>query len=101
MAQSDWKAGARYRVIKPGARLDGLKPLPEHRSAWQGWSRPLKVGEIITCTGLAMGWGSDSVPLVQWSEPGVSYVEFYPATGTMWTSEPDPSFLELVPVEQE
>ena len=84
----------RYRVIKAGGRLVGLKPI---QGGQQGWARPAAVGEILTCAGEAMTFG-DGVPVIKWLDADGGYIandcEFRPAIGGLWTSRPDPSYLE-------
>lgn len=46
---SNYVAGAKFLVVKPGARFEGL--IPHGKFALMGWSRPLAVGEVVTCKG--------------------------------------------------
>jgi hypothetical protein len=52
--------GARFRVVKAGARLSWMVPVAAF--AHSGGGRPLEVGEVIESRGFIMGWGSDNIP---------------------------------------
>ena len=94
MLAEDFPPGSRWRVTRLGAWLSGLEPQPGYHS---GWSRWLAVGEVIEVDRVAPGWGSDpGPPVVQWSEPGVQFVEFRPSVGTFWSPRPDVSYLERI-----
>jgi len=60
------------------------------------WRRDLRVGDIITCAGVAMTAG-DGVPIVQWlDEDGTRLAndcEFQPDDGRIWGSLPAEGFL--------
>lgn len=102
MEARDYKAGMRFRVIKAGGRLQGLVPWEGQSNAWGGWTRVLHVGDVITCTGSRMGWGSDSVYSVQWEDPEgkACYVDFHPMKGGMWGGlPPADGYLERVEEE--
>ena len=53
-----YPTGQRFRVVKAGARFVGIVSFGA--SAWAGWSKPLAVGDVITCD----GWrpGMDNTP---------------------------------------
>ena len=99
MSQSDYKKGDRYRVIRDGGQLHGMKPCGP--GAQQGWAQPVPKGTVLTCNGVGKGWGSDSVPIVMWSdETGewiANFAEFYPQEGGMWSLEPKAGYLEKLP----
>jgi hypothetical protein len=59
--RAQFKEGARFRVVKEGARLEALVYFGE--TTWSGWSRPLEVGEVITCTGWQDGFGDGYTPI--------------------------------------
>lgn len=89
--------GKQYRVVKPGAHLDGMQPI---RGGQQGWRGPvLDVGTILTCDGRRMTFG-DGVPRIMWRDENGDFIandcEFHPSIGGMWNAEPDPSFFEEV-----
>lgn len=89
--------GASFRVVKEGARLEGLVTFGA--SAWGGWSRPLRVGEVLLCRGWLPGWGSDSIPHVQFTgkdvPPNADWVHVWPMSG-LWRPYPLEGYLEKV-----
>ena len=87
-----YPAGAVFRVIEAGARLSGMEPV---HGGHRGWSRDLVLGEEITCLGMTMGWGSDSIPCVHWQVEGKAFVRVRPEVG-LWQPWPVPGFLERV-----
>jgi len=96
--EEGWQAGRRFRVIREGARLSGMVPM-DIPNALQSWGRPLEVGEIIESRGFIMGWGSDSLPEVNFTAADVPdnarHVHLYPSAG-MWMPWPADGYLEEV-----
>lgn len=80
-----YEAGKRYRVIKEGARLEGMKPVAPY--CQQGWSQDLHVGDVITCGRTSMTFG-DGVPALKWLDENGEWIAndclFRPVQGGMW-----------------
>lgn len=99
--QSDWKAGASYRVIREGARLRGMLPAraPNGCLYHIGWGRSLAVGEVIVCDGTTMTMG-DGVPAVKWRDQnvttGIRDCIFSPQVGNMFSMVPADGYLEPI-----
>jgi hypothetical protein len=97
-ARAVWTEGSQWRVIREGARLSGMV---SGGPGWmRGWGRPLVVGEVVTCVGFKMGWGSDSIPEAMFSTPDsiearASFVNINPQVG-MWQPYPQDGYLERV-----
>lgn len=95
--QHDYRKGRKFRVIKNGARLTGLKP----SGPWAqiGWGRILREGDVLTCAGESMTFG-DGVPVIKWLDENGQWMandcEFSPSIGSLWFSRPDPSYLEPI-----
>lgn len=90
----EYVAGARFRVIKEGARLSGMKPMPGY---FQGWGVDLHVGDVIETTDWGAGWGSDPGYGIHVKVPGINFAEFRPSGSTYWMIYwPDRSYLEQV-----
>ena len=92
-----FERGARYRVIRDGYYLRGMKPVgPGVETLWR---RDLRVGDIITCAGGAFTAG-DGVPIIRWQDadgtPLANDCEFQPDDGRMWGSLPADGFLVRV-----
>ena len=86
--------GAKFRVVKPGAYLSGMRPIAP--SAFQGARIDLAVGDVIEVSRVAPGWGSDpGPPIVQW-KADMNFPEFRPQVGSFWFPEPDDTYLERV-----
>lgn len=64
--EKEYVAGSQYRVLKDGARFEGLLLFGEQSIS--GWSREIKQGEILTCLG--------------WKEAHVFGTDI---AGVMWT----------------
>lgn len=94
--RDEFPEDAVFRVTVEGAQLTGMVPSGPH--AHKGWSKPLTVGEEITCKGVQRGWGSDPGFEVRFhcDEPGVSFVTFWPAQFLAMASRPAPGALERV-----
>lgn len=93
-----FEKGKKYRVVKPGARLRGYKPVGPNCE--EGWSRDLEVGEIITCAGSSMTFG-DGVPALKWHDKDGKWIAndclFRPVQGGMWGGQvPEDGYLEEV-----
>lgn len=94
--------GRHFKVVKPNARLEAILQFgPELIS---GWSRPLQVGEVLTCAGWRMGMdcGPGCVPQleVNWHHrflpPNAQWAQVWPMAG-LFLPFPMPGFLEPVP----
>lgn len=96
LTRADFCEGRKFRVIKAGAKLQGMQPV---RGGQQGWAQSLAVGTILTCAGKSMTFG-DGVPIVKWTDENGKFLandcEFKPSLGGMWSSYPNPEFLEAV-----
>jgi len=57
--------GKRFRVIKPGPYLSGLKHVGG--SAFQGTRQDLNVGDVIESNGYIGGWGSDNIDVANFT----------------------------------
>lgn len=98
MTNYGYERGQRYRVVKAGASLSGMKPIAPN--CQQGWSMPLNVGDVITCTGKGMTFG-DGVPALKWADENGQRLAndclFRPAQGGMWGGQvPAEGYLEPV-----
>lgn len=94
-----YEKGKRYRVVKAGAKLYGMKPTSPH--CQRGWAKDLSVGEILTCAGSSMTCG-DGVPALKWQDENGKWLAndciFNPIKGGMWGGQvPEDGFLEEVP----
>lgn len=98
-ARSLYTEGARFRVIQEGARFEGMV---QFGSSWSGWTRNLKVGEIVTCLGWRPGWAEAG----EFKQPNftgekvpdnASYVTIWPKAG-LFFPWPFDGFLEPVEV---
>lgn len=94
-----YEKGKRYRVVKPGAKLRGMKPIAPYCS--QGWGKTLEVGEVITCAGSNMTFG-DGVPALKWLDADGKWLAndclFSPVQGGMWGGQvPEDGYLEELP----
>jgi len=88
--------GARFRVVKEGARLSGWVPI---RGGSRGWRQDLHVGDVIECTGFGRGMGSDPGYGVEFvseesKAAGAFHVDFFPAAGGIWSYHPAEGFIE-------
>jgi hypothetical protein len=94
--------GARFRVIKPGARLEGMVFFGE--TTWSGWSRNLEVGEIVTCRGWIPGWQTSDVMVADFTAEKVpdnaKWVSVWPLAG-MWKPYPALGYLEALDDNEE
>lgn len=99
-ARDIWTPGSQWRVVQEGARLSGMV----NKGAWhQGWGRVLAVGEVVTCEGFKMGWGSDAIAEVMFSTPDsiearAAFVNINPQAG-MWRAWPMDGYLERIEEE--
>lgn len=97
---TDFPKGAKFRVVKDGARLSGMVPFAG--GAYQGWGHVLAVGDVIESRGFGPGWGSDPGYGVHWTceavrEARASFVEFKPSgSGNWFTYWPAAGWLEQV-----
>ena len=90
--------GAKFRVIKKGAYISGMKPIAPYAS--QGHHEHLDVGRILTCAGSSMTHG-DGVSAVKWLDADGNWIcndaLFSHVIGGMWGGQiPEPGWLELV-----
>lgn len=92
--------GARYRVLKPGARLTGWKPIAPWTQA--GASVALEPGDVLEYLGMQYSGGSDGIDvhafrLVSREHENVPYcTDFspkHPDRKTIFDTRPDPTFL--------
>ncbi|MET0886198.1 MAG: hypothetical protein ABWX92_07080 [Mycetocola sp.] len=58
-ARELYQQDRKFRVVKQGARLEGIVHFGSG-NAWAGFSRHLKVGDVVTCTGWKPGMGTPS-----------------------------------------
>ncbi len=90
--------GAKFRVIKAGANISGMKP---HGPNCQvGYREILEVGRIIVCSGDSMTYG-DGVPAIKWENENRQAIcndaIFSHCLGGMWSGHyPEPGWLESV-----
>jgi hypothetical protein len=93
-----YEKGKKYRVVKEGGRLWGMKSTAPYCQT--GWGKNLSVGEIITCAGSSMTMG-DGVPAMKWLDENGEYLAndclFSPVQGGMWGGQlPEDGFLEEI-----
>lgn len=93
-----YEKGKKYRVVKEGAKLWGMKPVAPYCET--SWGKDLEVGEVLTCAGTSMTFG-DGVPALKWKDENGNHLAndccFKPAKGGMWGGEiPEDGFLEEV-----
>lgn len=55
-----YREGRRFRVVKEGARLEGIVTFGTGGTSWAGFSRHLKVGELVQCLGWKPMMGTPS-----------------------------------------
>lgn len=99
ITEKDLADGRRFRVIKAGGQLHGLKPTAPYCQT--GWAKPVEVGTVLTCAGRLWTQG-DGVPVIKWKDANGCWIandcEFEPSRGSMWHRVPDLSFFEEVKV---
>lgn len=93
---SKYESGKKYRVIKEGARLSGMKPTAPYCQT--GWRQDLHVGDVLTCAGRSMTSG-DGVPALKWKDADGEWLAndclFHPVQGGMWSGQvPVDGYLE-------
>lgn len=85
MKVGDYRVGARYRVLRPGARLSGMMPTGPY--CQKGWRRDLEPGDVLTYKGRSMTFG-DGVPAMKWAGPDGEWLAndctIWPYQGGMW-----------------
>ena len=107
--------GRQFRVIKEGARFEGLLLFGEQ--SMSGWSRTIKPGEIVTCLGwreievfgthvAGVMWTGPSVPdnaMVMQIWPFESLFRPFPMTGVLepYVEPQEEEELVLAPAEEE
>lgn len=104
-----YAAGRQFRVIREGARFEGLLLFGE--ASMSGWSRTIKPGEILTCLGwqevdvfgthiAGVMWTGMKVPdnaMVMQVWPFESLFRPYPMTGVLEPYvEPGPELEEML-----
>lgn len=97
MKQSDFRKGQKWRVVRAGARVSGMKPIAPY--AQQGWGADLPVGTVLTCAGRSMTFG-DGAPVIKWQDANGKWLAndctFSPSEGGMWGSAPADGYLQLI-----
>lgn len=98
MRAKDYITGSRWRVVKPGASIVGMKP--DGPGCFRGFRLDLAVGTVLTCLGVSMTFG-DGVPALKWGDADGHWIcndaLFEPHVGGMWEGlPPDPSYIEPV-----
>jgi len=87
--------GARFTVVKEGARAEALIFFGE--TNWAGWSRNLQVGEVVELVDWRKGWNSEAlVPQFAIPRPphgDVRWLTIAPVAG-LFRPYPHPGFLE-------
>lgn len=92
-----YEQGKKYRVIKEGARLSGMRPVAPY--CQEGWGMELAVGAVLTCDGTSMTFG-DGVPALKWKDADGNWLAndclFRPIKGdAMWGGQlPADGYLE-------
>jgi hypothetical protein len=92
-----FKEGRRFRVIREGARLEGLVFFGS--TTWSGWTRALEVGEIVTCNGWVDGFNTPGIRVVTFAADRVpdntEWVSVWPLA-SLWKPYPAEGYLELI-----
>jgi len=93
--------GKKFRVIKEGAKVQGMQAMPGYH---QGWQRPLAVGDVVESRGFEWGWGSDPGQevhfIVDGVPSGVSFIEVGPLQFGPMSSWPQDGYLEEIKEEE-
>lgn len=101
-SKATFKEGNRFRVVREGARLEGLVYFGE--TTWSGWSRNLEVGEIVTCTGWQPAWNAEHVSVANFTAenvpPNARWCSVWPIAG-LFLPWPMPGFLEPLDTNDE
>ncbi len=88
--------GAKFRIVKEGARLEALVFFGD--TNWAGWSRNLRVGELVELVDWRRGWNADE-PVPQFAAAermphgDARWITIAPTAG-LWRPYPHPGFLE-------
>lgn len=99
-ARDTFVAGRRFKVIKEGARLEGIVTFGDH--AWAGYAKTLQVGEIVTCNGWreGMSGGAEEANFTAAGVPwNALWVQVWPQDG-LWRPWPMDGVLEPLDDEQ-
>lgn len=101
MNTSDFPKGARFKVVREGAYLSGLRLMVEQRSNGRiGIRRDLELGDVIVSRGFGPDWGSDPGYGIHFDWPGdeqhVDYTEFKPGQGALFGFGPADGYLERI-----
>ena len=62
---SAYRRGSKWRVVKPGARIVGMKSSGSF--SFTGFALDLPVGTVLTCEGSSMTFG-DGYPVLKWRD---------------------------------
>lgn len=101
-----YERGKKYRVVKEGGRLWGMKPTAPYCQT--SWSKNLEVGEVLTCAGTSMTTRPffaaacrSGVPAMKWLDENGNHLAndclFMPVKGGMWGGQlPEDGFLEEI-----
>lgn len=99
-AREIYHSGAQFRVVREGARLEGVVTWGEKH--WAGYARSLNVGEIVTCNGWREGMAGGGVMEANFTVDGAPWnalwIQVWPQA-SLWRPWPMDGFLE--PIEQE
>ena len=86
-----YQRGQKYRVIRAGASLHGVKV--SHLWNMKRWSMRLPIGTVITCCGPSMAHG-DGIEIIKWADAAGNSLAidcaFSPSEGV----RPDDSYLQ-------
>lgn len=93
-ARSIYRTGRQFRVMREGARLEGIVQYGER--TWAGYSKRLEVGDILTCNGWRAGMGNPGVEEANFTMEGVPWealwVQVWPQA-SLWRPWPMEGYL--------
>lgn len=85
LVRGDYVKGRKFRVIRPGAHIEGSRPRAPF--CHDSYRLELPVGTILTCFGVHWTAG-DGVPAIMWRDEQGQWIcneaVFWPAQGGMW-----------------
>lgn len=96
VARPEFPNGARFEVVRPGARLEGIVVFGE--KAWSGYFRHLEVGEVLTCLGWATGMDGRTQEVnftCPASPTNAQWLQLWPQA-SLWRPWPMDGYLEEV-----